>query len=397
MDVISLLRTAKSQSASDLHMVVSNPPILRIHGLLYPIPEIPPLTADDIEEAFSWLTQEQERESFYKHKELDFGCTIPDIGRLRCNASKQQGTTALAIRLLPQNIPDIDSLMLPEVCRDLARRPRGMLIVSGPTGSGKSTTLAAMINYLNKYEKRRIVTIEDPVEYIYPNLKCTISQRELGTDTWSFADALKHVLRQDPDVILVGEMRDADTAAAALSIAETGHLILTTGHAPSASQAIERVIDLFPPHERHLAQSRLASLLIGVLCQCLIPKVDAKGRVPAVEIMLATSAVKNLIRDGKIYQLPNLIQTHTKEGMQLLDNALIDLFHDKLITRESVFDFCNDREQVERYIASDGEQLDKPSEEENEVFIPASAHSWSPSTTREKQPLSPVPSTSTDM
>ena len=390
MDIISLLRTAKSQYASDLHMVVSNPPVLRIHGLLHPISGIPPLTADDIEEALNWLTQEQERKDFHKLKELDFGCTIPDIGRMRCNAAKQQGTITLAIRLLPQNIPDIDDLMLPEVCRDLARKPRGMLIVSGPTGSGKSTTLAAMINFLNNHDTRRIVTIEDPVEYIYPNLKCTISQRELGTDTWSFADALKHVLRQDPDIILVGEMRDSDTAAAALSIAETGHLLLTTGHAPSASQAIERVVDLFPPYERHLAQSRLASLLIGVLCQTLIPTTDGTGRVPAVEIMLANSAVKNLIRDGKIHQLPNIIHTHTREGMQLLDQALIDLYHQKLITRESVFDFCNDREQVERHIASEGEPLDKPAADENVIFTPEAASSWSPSTTPDKQMVSPI-------
>ena len=174
MDIISLLRTAKSKSASDLHLVASNPPVLRIHGLLHPIPEIPPLTADDIDEALDWLIQEQEREKFNKLKELDFGCTIPDIGRLRCNAAKQQGTTTLVIRLLPQTIPDIETLMLPPVCRDLARRPRGMLIVSGPTGSGKSTTLAAMVNYLNNNDKRRIVTIEDPVEFIYPNLKLSL-------------------------------------------------------------------------------------------------------------------------------------------------------------------------------------------------------------------------------
>jgi twitching motility protein PilT len=334
--------------------------------------EVPPLTADDIEKALDWLVTEQRREDFNKFKEMDFGCTIPDIGRLRCNASKQQGATTLAIRLLPESILDIDELMLPPVCRDLARRPRGMVIVSGPAGCGKSTTLAAMINYLNNHDKLRIVTIEDPVEYIYPNLKCTISQRELGTDTWSFTNALKHVLRQDPDVILVGEMRDADTAAAALSIAETGHLLLTTGHAPSASQAIERVIDLFPPHERHLAQSRLASLLIGVLCQTLVPRADGVGRIPAVEIMMANAAVRNLIRDGKIYQLPNLIETHAREGMQLLDQALLDLYHDKLITRESVFEFCNDREQVERHIARDSEQLEKPFAADNGVFTPES-------------------------
>ncbi|HEY33293.1 MAG TPA: PilT/PilU family type 4a pilus ATPase [Dehalococcoidia bacterium] len=350
MDILSLLRVAKSRAASDLHLIVSNRPMLRIHGVLDPISESPILTPVDIEDALDWLTKERGRDDFDKFKELDFGCTIPGIGRVRCNASRQQGTTAIAIRLLPESILDIDELMLPSICRDLVQKPRGMVIVSGPAGCGKSTTLAAMINHLNRHRNLRVVTIEDPVEYIYPDLNCIISQRELGTDTWSFTNALKHVLRQDPDVILVGEMRDADTAAAALSIAETGHLLLTTGHAPSASQAIERVIDLFPPHERHLVQSRLASLLIGVLCQTLVPRADGVGRIPAVEIMLANTAVKNLIRDGKIYQLPNLIQTHTLEGMQLLDQALIKLYRGKLITRESVFDFCNDHYLVERNI-----------------------------------------------
>jgi twitching motility protein PilT len=391
MDMLSFLHAAKSQGASDLHLVVSNPPVMRIHGSLHPLSEVPPLTADDIDQALDWLTQEKERANFRQFMELDFGCTIPDIGRMRCNAAKQQGTTTLAIRLLPQSIPTIDALLLPSVCRDLALKRRGMLIVSGPTGSGKSTTLAAMINFLNSHETRRVVTIEDPVEYIYPNLNCTISQRELGTDTLSFAEALKHVLRQDPDVILVGEMRDEETAAAALSIAETGHLILTTGHAPSASQAIERVIDMFPPHERHLAQSRLASLVIGVLCQTLIPRADGTGRVPAVEIMLATPAVRNLIRDGKIYQLPNLIQTHTREGMQLLDQALITLFREKLITRDTVLAFCNDNEQVERQIASKGERIDIPVNGNISLNIDAEG-SWSPSTSTEQaQPMTSYP------
>ena len=370
MNILSLLHVAKSKSASDLHLIVSNLPMLRIHGVLHPVSEAPMLTASDIEDALDWLMTGRGNDDFDKFKELDFGCTIPDIGRLRCNASKQQGTTALAIRLLPEDILDINDLMLPSICRDLVQRPRGMVIVSGPAGCGKSTTLAAMINYLNQYDNLRIIAIEDPVEYIYPNLNCIISQRELGTDTWSFADALKHVLRQDPDVILVGEMRDADTAAAVLSIAETGHLVLTTGHAPSASQAIERVIDLFPPHERHLAQSRLASLLIGVLCQTLVPRADKIGRIPAVEIMLANVAVKNLIRDGKIYQLPNLIQTHTQEGMQLLDQALIELYRDKLITRESVFDFCNDYELVERLMSGESDKLEKLFTDENIIFTP---------------------------
>ena len=203
-----------------------------------------------------------------------------------------------------------------------------------------------MINYLNSTESRRVVTIEDPIEYIYSNDKCTITQRELGADTQSFTQALRHLLRQDPDVILVGEMRDLETAAAVLTIAETGHLILTTGHAPSAPQTIERIVDLFPPNESHLVRSRLASLLVGILCQVLIPKTDGSGRVAAVEVMLASPAVRNTIREGKIYQLPNTMLTQARLGMVLLDNALVNLYRKGIISRENVFAFCNNEDEV---------------------------------------------------
>jgi len=211
-----------------------------------------------------------------------------------------------------------------------------------------------MINHLNSKERRHVVTIEDPIEYVYSDMKCTIIQREIGSDTFSFAEALKHVLRHDPDVILVGEMRDLETAAAVLTIAETGHLVLTTGHAPSASQAIDRIVDLFPPHERHLAQSRLAFLLIGVLCQTLVPRADTSGRIPAVEIMLASSPVRNLIREGKTYQLPNVIRMHIREGMQLLDQALINLYLDRRIDRENLLAFCNERGEVLKAVGEAG-------------------------------------------
>lgn len=346
MDIFPLVQLAKTKGASDLHLVVSSPPLLRINGRLEPMTGTPPLTVEDIEQAFNQITTEEERADFHKRLELDFGYTVTDVGRLRCNAAMQRGTISLVIRLLPSVIPTLDELGLPDVCKELVLKPRGMIVVSGPTGSGKSTTLAAMIDYLNRVEHRRVVTIEDPIEYIYRNQKCTITQRELGSDTLSFAEALKHVLRQDPNVILVGEMRDLETAAAALSVAETGHLVLTTGHAPSASQAIERIIDLFPPHERHLTQTRLASLLIGVLCQELVPKADGSGRVAAVEIMLANPAVRNLIREGKTYQLPNTISMHAHLGMKLLDQALISLYRSGAINKETVFAFCNDHDEV---------------------------------------------------
>jgi len=348
MDIFRLLNLAKEKDASDLHLVFASPPMLRVNGSLEPVADMELLTPDDISQAFTQITTPEEREDFYRRLELDFGYSLPDVGRIRCNAARQRGAISLALRLLPLTIPTVDELGLPQVCKELVLRPRGLVIISGPTGSGKSTTLAAMIQHLNTNESRHVVTIEDPIEYIYPSIKCAVTQRELGSDTLSFAEALRHVLRQDPDVILVGEMRDTETAAAVLTIAETGHLILTTGHAPSAAQAMERVIDLFPPHERHLAQARLASLLLGVLCQSLVPKADGSGRIAAVEVMLANPAVRNLIREGKIYQLPNTIRTHTQLGMELLDQALVNLYRKGIISYENLLAFCNDRDEVEK-------------------------------------------------
>jgi len=350
MDVFALLRMGNSKRASDLHLVVGSPATFRIDGSLTPADGTAPLTAEDINEGFLQLTTPEEREEFHRQLELDFGYTLPDVGRLRCNAAQQRGSISLAVRLLPPKIPTVDELELPAICKELAVRPRGLLIITGPTGSGKSTTMAAMIQHLNTNETRHVVTIEDPIEYVHTSIKCAITQRQLGTDTLSFANALKHILRQDPDVILVGEMRDPDTADAVLTVAETGHFILTTGHAPSATQAVERVIDLFPPHQRHLAQTRLASLLIGALCQTLVPRADGSGRIAAVEIMLGNPAVKSLIREGKVYQLPNVIRTHRDIGMISLDEALVALYLKGVITGESVLDYCNDRGEVEKLI-----------------------------------------------
>ena len=350
MDIFSLLNLADSKGASDLHLVVSSPPLLRVNGSLEAVNGMTPLTADEINQAFLQITTPEEREEFQRHLELDFSYSLPDVGRLRCNAAQQRGSVSLALRLLPPKVPTIDELELPLICKELVLKPRGLVIVTGPTGSGKTTTQAAMINHLNINESRHVVTIEDPIEYIHPSFNCAITQRQLGTDTLSFAAALRHILRQDPDVILVGEMRDLDTAAAVLTIAETGHLILSTGHAPSTAQAMERIIDLFPPHERHLVQMRLASLLIGVLCQVLVPRANGSGRIAAVEVMLGNPPVKNLIREGKIYQLPNVIRTHREIGMISLDEALVNLYLKQIITGENLLAFCNEREEVEKLI-----------------------------------------------
>ena len=352
MDIFSLLASAKSEGASDVHLVAYSPPLFRIDGHLQPASGALPLEPDDIMEAFGQITSSSDREEFQQNLELDFGYTVQDIGRFRCNVAKQLGTVSLVIRLLPLDIPTLDELQLPEVCKQLVVNPRGLVVVSGPTGSGKSTTLAAMVNYLNWTESRRVVTIEDPIEYVYYNIKCTMTQRELGSDTLSFAEALKHVLRQDPDVILVGEMRDLETAAAVLTVAETGHLVLTTGHAPSAPQAVERIIDLFPAHERHMTQARLASVLLGILCQALVPRTSGEGRIAAVEIMLGNPAIKNLIREGKVHQLPNAIRTHSRLGMKLLDQSLIELYREGRISYENVLAFCNEQDEVIKLIGN---------------------------------------------
>jgi twitching motility protein PilT len=354
VDIIDLLRLTMQKGASDLHLVVGAPPMLRTDGSLEPVDEMEPLSPEEISEALIRLTTPEQREKFHSTLELDFGYTLPGVGRFRCNAAQQRGAISFALRFLPPVIPSVDALELPQICKELALRPRGLVIVTGPTGSGKTTTLAAMVQHINANRTCHILIIEDPIEYTHSNFKSVITQRELESDTLSFGAALRHALRQDPDVILVGEMRDLETAAAVLTIAETGHLVLSTGHAPSAVQAIERIVDLFPPAERYLAQTRLASLIIGVLCQALVPRAEGGGRIAAVEIMLGSSAVKNLIREGKIHQLLNVIRMSNQEGMVTLDQALIHLYLRGTITGETMFRFCNDAEEVERLVGSVG-------------------------------------------
>jgi twitching motility protein PilT len=347
MDLQNLFDRARDKKASDIHLIVSSPPMLRIDGGLEPMPDVPAFSIEDLTRVFDEFTTSEQKEIFNREFELDFAHTMPEGWRIRCNAYRQQGCISMAIRLLPPTIPSLDVLGLPAVCKELIVKPRGLIIVTGPTGSGKSTTLASMIQYLNNTERRHVVTIEDPIEYIYPNVKCVVSQRQLSRDTSSFATALKHVLRQDPDVILVGEMRDWETAAAVITVAETGHLVLSTGHAPGAPQSIERIVDLFPDHERLLVQARLGSLLLGVLCQALVPRIGG-GRVPAVEIMLANTAIKNLIREGKNHLLLNTIRTQSQAGMITLNQALVTLYKKGMISWDNVLAFCQDTEDVEK-------------------------------------------------
>ena len=348
MDLQALLRLARDKGASDLHLIVACQPLLRIDGALQRVGDIT-LSPEDVTDALHQITTTAQREWYGQEMELDFAYVAPDIGRVRCNACRQQGYTSLSIRLLPPTVPTVDDLGLPPIYKNLASTVRGLVVLSGPAGSGKSTSVAAMVNHINHTQQRYIVTVEDPIEYVHPNMRSAISQRQLGDDTLSFPNALRHVLRQDPDVIVLGEMRDMETAHSVLTLAETGHLVISTGHAPNCAGCVERIVDLFPSHERSQASARLASVVVAIMCQALVPRIKA-GRVAAVEIMLGEPAVKNLIREGKTYLLPNLIQTSNQIGMRTLDQSLVELYLKNTISWEVVTTFCHDPAEVEKLV-----------------------------------------------
>ena len=351
MHIHDLLRLTVAKGASDLHLKAGGVPVLRIDGELVP-QQMPEMTPEDMERLFEQATTDAQRISFAEGLELDFAYQADGIGRFRINAYLQGCTISLACRPIRTQLPTIEELGLPEVCKSLVLKPRGLVVVTGPAGCGKSTTLAAMMNHLNHQARRKVITIEDPIEFVHQDKKCVFSQRELGGDTRSFANALKHALRQDPNVILVGEMRDLETMAAALTAAETGHLVLTTLHTPSAAQAIDRFIDIFPPHHQHQVRIQLSTALEGVLYQVLVPRSEGLGRVAAVEIMLATPAVRNLIREGKTYQLTNAMQTGSQYGMQTLDQALLALYRNGVISRDQALAYCVNVEELTGMLGS---------------------------------------------
>jgi twitching motility protein PilT len=340
MDIFELLASAKSSDASDLHLSVGSPPLIRVKGDLKRIDSFANLTTEEILILFMQITTLNGLEKFQKSHELDFKYTLQDGTNLRCNAAQERGQLSLSIRILPPNVPTIDELQLPEICKKLSCLERGLIVISGPTGSGKTTTQAAMIQYINTNQARHILSFEDPIEYSHPNIKSKITQRELGEDTYSFAEALKHALRHDPDVIVVGEMRDSETASAVISMAETGHLVISTGHATSAAQCVERIIDLFPHSERFLIQLRLASLLDAVLCQTLVPRADRSGRIAAVEIMQVNIAIRNIIRQDSLAQLADAICNYWQSGNVTLDEALFMLYRQNTITMDTVLRYC---------------------------------------------------------
>jgi twitching motility protein PilT len=334
MNVRDMLFMMMEKNASDLHLIAGIPPSFRIDGDLTFLDKTP-LSNNNLSNFLEEIVEDDtKRKRFVENRELDLAYEIKGKARFRVNAYWQKGSVSFAIRLIPVEIPKLENLGLPDILKDLARKPNGLVLVTGPTGSGKSTTLAAIIDLINKERSLHVVTIEDPIEYVYSPKKCIISQREVGEDTNSFANALKHVLRQDPDVILIGEMRDLETMQAAITAAETGHLVFSTLHTTSASQTIDRIIDVFPPHQQSQIRSQLSITLQAVLTQKLLKRIDVKGRVPVTEVLVATAAVKNLIREGKSHQIYSSIELGSEYGMHTIEQSLNDLLAKKTISWE---------------------------------------------------------------
>ncbi|MER3472692.1 MAG: type IV pili twitching motility protein PilT [Armatimonadota bacterium] len=333
MHIDDLLRMVVQRDASDLHLRAGEPPILRIHGDLKRT-DLPRLTAEDVKNLLYAILNEERRQRFERDKELDLSYEVPGLARFRVNMFWQQRCVGAALRLIPFRIRTIDELMMPPAVKELCMRPRGLLLVTGPTGSGKSTSLAAMIDHINTHKRCHIMTIEDPIEYMHHDKLSIINQRELGVDTHSFADALRHVMRQNPDVILVGEMRDLETIHLAITAAETGHLVMSTVHTQDAPQTIDRIVDVFPPEQQQQIRMQLSVVLVGVLSQTLLPNAQGTGRVAAFELMVATPSVRNLIREGKTHQLYMDIQTGAEYGMQTLDSCLLNLVRKGLVDFE---------------------------------------------------------------
>ncbi|MEQ8198718.1 MAG: type IV pilus twitching motility protein PilT [Clostridiaceae bacterium] len=341
-----LLNYTMEKGASDLHLTAGIPPVMRINGDLIRIGEENLKPSDTI--IFVKEILGDEFNKYAEWGEYDTSYSISDKGRFRISAFKQRDTDALAIRTISAKIPGLNDLKHPEIIRALSEKRRGLVLVTGPTGSGKSTTLAAMINEINNSRKKHIITLEDPIEYIHCHNLSIVSQREIGRDSHSYSNALKSVLREDPDVILIGEMRDLESIATAVTAAETGHLVFSSLHTTGAAKTIDRIVDVFPPHQQQQVKTQLAAVLQGIISQQLIPKADKSGRVAALEIMVNTPGIQNLIREGKTHQIESLIQTGKKYGMKTMDMYLVDLVKDGVITIDTALRYSFDRETIKR-------------------------------------------------
>lgn len=342
-----LLEEVIKKKASDLHIQVGLPPMLRVDGALLAISGTEVLTEETVESLIFAILDEDQKQILLKDKEFDFSFAFGDLGRFRVNAFHERGNLAAALRLIPNEILTIEQLGLPPIVNKFAEYPRGLVLVTGPTGSGKSTTLAALLHKINMERAAHVVTIEDPIEFTHTSQKSVIVQREVHYDTYSFSAALRSSLRQDPDVVLIGEMRDLETIASAITIAETGHLVFATLHTNSAAQSIDRMIDVFPPHQQPQVRSQLANILMAICAQRLVPAIGG-GRVAAAEIMVATPAVRNIIREGKSHQLEAVIQTGAEFGMQSMDKTLVGLIHSGTITYEEARMVAVDLDELDR-------------------------------------------------
>jgi twitching motility protein PilT len=343
------LLEALESKASDLHITVNLPPIIRVNGELQYIREYS-LLPEHTMVLCQALLNDRQREIVEKVGEVDFSYIIPNVSRFRVNVYKQRKSYCAAIRVVSTEIPTLDSLGFPPILKEMTTKPRGLILVTGPTGSGKSTTLAAMVNNINTTRSAHILTLEEPIEYLHKHNYSMINQREVGDDSKSFANGLRAALREDPDVILVGEMRDLETISTAVSAAETGHLVMSTLHTTSAAQTIDRIIDVFPPYQQQQIRIQLSTVLTGIISQQLLQTADGKGRVAALEILVASDAVRNLVREGKTYQIPTILQTNLKSGMCTMDYSLAQLVHKGVITKHMAYTYCSDLENIKRYL-----------------------------------------------
>ncbi|MGB4661786.1 MAG: type IV pilus twitching motility protein PilT [Mobilitalea sp.] len=347
MSIDELLIKAKSMGASDLHITVGVSPTCRVNGELITM-DYDVLKPADTEELLDPMFNERTKEIFLQKGEMDLSYAINGVGRYRVNIFRQRGSYAGVIRLVVSNIPKPSDLLIPASVVELTKKKRGLVLVTGPTGSGKSTTLASLIDVINHNYNSHVITLEDPIEYLYAHHKSIVNQREIGLDSMNFSTAIRSAMREDPDVILVGEMRDLDTIATAITAAETGHLVFSTLHTVGAAYTIDRIIDVFPPHQQQQIRIQLSSVLEAVVSQQLIPTIDGKGRVAAFEVMHATPAVKNLIRESKTHQINSIIQISKKLGMQTMDDAIMDLFLRGIISAEKAVNFAQDSAFMEK-------------------------------------------------
>jgi twitching motility protein PilT len=343
-----LLTVTVRSGGSDLHITAGIPPAIRVHGHLRPLEDRPVLSPSDTEALIRSVLTHEQWERFEECNELDTAYAVPEVSRFRVNVYRQRGSVGAAFRSIPHNIRNLAELGLPADVDRFAHLPRGLVLVTGPTGSGKSTTLASLLDLANRTRAAHIMTIEDPIEYLHTHAKSVVNQREVGSDTADFATALRHVLRQDPDIILVGELRDLETTSVAVTAAETGHLVLATLHTQSAAQTIDRLIDIYPPHQQQQIRAQLANCLQGVVTQALVPTKDGNGRTLVCEVMVATSAIRNLIREGKVHQIPTFLQSSAELGMISFDQHLAQRYNEQLVSKGTALDLAHDPNEFKR-------------------------------------------------